>query len=93
MTDEDLSLKNPLELPIRFSKKNYYDYENLWYKMPFFVEKKGSTGLTLIKKALKFLYDLFKYLAWISFLSIVSLMINKVLVSETQFISSNSTCF
>jgi hypothetical protein len=56
MTDEDLSLKNPLELPIRFSKKNYYDYENLWYKMPFFVEKKGSTGLTLIKKALKFLY-------------------------------------
>ena len=50
-------MKNRVELTSRFSKKSYYnDYDNLWFKFPFFFER-DATGLTIYKRLLKFLFN------------------------------------
>ena len=51
-----MAMKNRIEIPGRFSKKSYYnDYDNLWFKYPFYFTKE-STGLDIYKRMLKFLY-------------------------------------
>ncbi|MCB0370988.1 MAG: hypothetical protein KDD45_16595 [Bdellovibrionales bacterium] len=50
-------MKNRVEITGRFSKKSYYnDYDNLWFKFPFFFEK-DATGLTIYKRMLRFLFN------------------------------------
>lgn len=57
LTDEELNMKDRVEITGRFSKKSYYsDYDNLWFKFPFFFEK-NSTGLTIYKRMLRFLFN------------------------------------
>lgn len=57
MTEEEMNYKNRVEIPGRFSKKSYYsDYDNLWFKFPFYFER-NATGLTIYKRMLKFLFN------------------------------------
>lgn len=50
-------MKDRVEIPTRFSKKSYYsDYDNLWFKFPFFFER-TTTGLGIYKRMLRFLYN------------------------------------
>ena len=48
----------------KLCKKTYYgeDYDNLWFKRPFFFEKSGVTGLKITKRILEYLYyDVWDY--------------------------------
>lgn len=57
MTEEEMRMKNRVEIPGRFSKKSYYsDYDNLWFKFPFYFER-DATGLTIYKRMLRFLFN------------------------------------
>ena len=57
LTEEELNMKDRVEIPGRFSKKSYYsDYDNLWFKFPFFFER-DATGLAIYKRILRFLFN------------------------------------
>lgn len=57
MTEEEMKMKNRVQIPGRFSKKSYYsDYDNLWFKFPFYFQRE-ATGLTIYKRMLKFLFN------------------------------------
>lgn len=57
LTEEEVNMKDRVEITGRFSKKSYYnDYDNLWFKFPFFFEKK-TTGLDIYKRMLRFLFN------------------------------------
>ena len=52
-----MTMKDRVEIPGRFSKKSYYnDYDNLWFKFPFYFSKQ-YTGLDIYKRLLKFLFN------------------------------------
>ena len=52
-----MAMKDRVEITGRFSKKSYYnDYDNLWFKFPFYFDKNAS-GLDIYKRMLKFLYS------------------------------------
>lgn len=55
-SEQDLNLINPVQIPVRFAKKATYDYDNLWFKFPFFFEKGQITGIKIYIKILRFLY-------------------------------------
>lgn len=42
----------------KFSKKTYYgdEFDALWFKRPFFFEKKNLKGIDIYKRILKYLY-------------------------------------
>lgn len=57
MTEEEMALKNRIEIPGRFSKKSFYsEYDNMWFKFPFYFTKE-TTGLDIYKKMLRFLFN------------------------------------
>lgn len=63
LNDEDLNMKDRVELTTRLCNKSSYsrihssvEYDNLWFKFPLFFEKKETTGLDIYKKILKFLF-------------------------------------
>lgn len=52
-----MAMKDRVEITGRFSKKSYYnDYDNLWFKFPFYFDKNAS-GLDIYKRMLRFLYS------------------------------------
>ena len=58
LTQQELAIKNRVQLTTRLSKKTpyYSEYDNAWFKFPLFFEKEQTTGLTIYKRILKFLY-------------------------------------
>ena len=52
-------MKDRVELTGRFSKKGYYssEYDNMWFKFPFFFERNEASGLSIYIRMLKFLYN------------------------------------
>jgi len=54
--EKTLNLKHPVEIPVRFAEKTTYDYDNLWFKFPFFFEKGQIQGIDIYISVLKFLY-------------------------------------
>lgn len=59
LSPEERAIKDRLTIVTRMCKKTYYgdDYDNLWFKRPFFFEKKEVTGLKITKRILKYLYE------------------------------------
>lgn len=56
MTEEEMSMKNRVEITGRFSRKSDNNsYHNLWFKFPFYFDKNAS-GLDIYKRMLRFLY-------------------------------------
>ena len=58
LSPEEKAIKNRVTFVVRMCKKTYYgdDYDNLWFKRPFFFEKNGLTGLKITKRILEYLY-------------------------------------
>lgn len=58
LSPEERKIKDRVSLVTRFCKKTYYgdDYDNLWFKRPFFFEKSEVTGIKLFIRFLQYLY-------------------------------------
>lgn len=51
-------MKERVELTTRFCKKSYYgDYDNLWFKRPFFFEKSTTKAMKIYCRVLKYLFQ------------------------------------
>ena len=37
--EDDLNLRDLIEIPFRFAKKATYDFDNLWFKFPFLFDR------------------------------------------------------
>ena len=59
LTEDEMGMTERVELTGRFSKKGYYssEYDNMWFKFPFFFEKEQANGLTIYIRVLKLLYN------------------------------------
>lgn len=57
LTEADKALENRVELPCRFSKKEYSRYESFWFKRPFYFDFERATGLDILKRVLRYLYN------------------------------------
>ena len=56
MTEEEMAMKDRVEITGIFSRKSDTDsYDNLWFKFPFYFDKNAS-GLDIYKRMLRFLY-------------------------------------
>ena len=51
-------MKDRIPLVTRLCKKTYYDndYDNLWFKRPFFFQKEGLTGIKIFGRIIEYLY-------------------------------------
>lgn len=57
LTEADKAIQNRIELPCRFSKKEYTRYESFWFKRPFYFDYENATGLDVFKRIIKYLYN------------------------------------
>lgn len=61
LSEEERKIKEKIEVVTRLAKKSYYssDYENLWFKRPFFFEKSTTKVQHIYFKILKYLYPVY----------------------------------
>ena len=59
LTEEEMEIKDPVELVVRMCKKSDYEeeYDPLWLKRPFAFSRKNLKGEEIYRRVLKYLYN------------------------------------
>ena len=59
MGPEELQMMDRVAIPVQFTKESKFGkgYEGLWFKRPFFFDFYDTTGLIIVQKVLRYLYN------------------------------------
>lgn len=61
LSEQEKKMKERVEIVTRLCKKSYHfnEYDNLWFKRPFFFEKSTTKGVHIYTRILRYLFPVY----------------------------------